>query len=126
LVLCSLHTRSGPSTIERLINLFPAEKQDAILSQLAGAFVLCLSQTLIKSVEGNSRVLAYEVMTNTPSIAANIQKNKIRQLVQDIESARGDGEMCTLNYTLSRLVREGKITAESARRAAYDPSNLHV
>lgn len=126
LVLCSLHTRSGPSTIERLMNLFPAEKQNAILGQLASSFVLCLSQTLIKSVEGNSRVLAYEIMTNTGSIAANIQKGKIRQLVQDITDARGDGEMCTMNHTLDRLVREQRITAESARRASYDPTNLHV
>jgi len=126
LVLCSLHTRSGPSTIERLVNLFPTEKQATILGQLAGSFVLCLSQTLIKSADGKSRILAYEIMTNTKAIAANIQKNQIRQLVQDIESARGEGQMCTMNHTLTRLVREGKITAEAARHASYDLDGLKL
>lgn len=123
LVLATMHTRSAARTVERFMNLFPADRHATILGQFADAFVGVISQVLVPSTDNQSKVLAYEIMTPDGGIAANIRKQRIEQLNNDIDQGAQFG-MVKLNKTLVRLVREQRITKESALGASYDPAQL--
>lgn len=123
LVLATLHTRSAPRTVERFRNMFPQEQENAVLQQFSDAALLILSQALVPSADMSRRVLAYEMMTNTTAIAGNIAKNNINQILRDMETER---EMITLNKCLEKMVAEGKITPETAKRTSYLPKELKV
>lgn len=123
LVFTTAHTRSAARTVERIQNLFPAERQGTILGQFADAFLGVISQVLVPSADGQGKVLAYEVMTPDGGVAANIRKNRIEQLNNDIDSG-GQWGMVKLNKTLARLVREGRITKADALGASYEPQTL--
>ena len=124
IVLTTLHTYSGVQTVERIVSVFPAGKQDQIRYVLASTLLLVICQRLIPSTDGG-RVLAYEIMINTPQVASLIRSNKLNQIQHQIQMGRSEG-MVPLNAVLQQLYNEGRITKEVARATSYDPDELRL
>ncbi len=123
LVFTTAHTRSAARTVERIMNLFPPERQPTILGQFADAFIGVISQVLVPAADQQGKVLAYEILTPDGGVAANIRKGRIEQLNNDIDSGAQYG-MVKLNKILAKLVREGRITKDDALGASYEPHLL--
>jgi len=122
LVLATLHTSSAPKTIDRIVDVFPAEEKSMVRSMLSESIQAVISQTLIKRV-GGGRVAAHEIMTGTPAIRNLIREDKIAQMYSMIQTGQNDG-MQTLDQCLEKLLRERAITNADARNRATDKSKF--
>jgi twitching motility protein PilT len=112
LVFGTLHTSTAASTVDRIIDQFPADRQDQIRTLLAESLKGVVSQTLCKK-KGGGRVAAYEILLATNAISNVIRERKTHQIPSMMQTSRGLG-MQTLNDALSRLVKDGLITPEEA------------
>lgn len=112
LLLSSLHTNGASKTVNRIIDIFPAEQQAQIRSQLALVLKAVVSQILVPTVDGEL-IPVFEVMTVNPAIQNLIRDGRIHQIDNAIYSANGHG-MLTMDSELQRLVREGRITKQTA------------
>ncbi len=112
LVFGTLHTRTAPSTVDRIIDQFPAERQEQIRMMLADSLRGVISQTLCKKV-GGGRVAAHEVLIVTPAVSNMIREGKTFQLYGVMQTGRQHG-MYTLNDALCELVKAGKIEPREA------------
>lgn len=119
LVFGTLHTTSAPSTIDRIIDVFPPYQQEQIRMQLSIGLQGVICQTLLPSV-GGGRVAAHEVMVCVPAIANLIREAKAHQMRTIIQSGSRFG-MHTLDQHLSELVRSGLVTCDDAVSKAQDP-----
>jgi twitching motility protein PilT len=122
LVFATLHTSTAASTVDRIIDQFPADRQAQIRVMLAGSLRAVISQTLCKKL-GGGRVAAREVLLSTPAVANLIREGKTFQLPTVIQTSRRLG-MATLNDALLDLVDAGLIDpaegyAKSLERAPY-------
>lgn len=108
LVLATLHTSSASQTINRIIDVFPAHQQGQIRTQLSMVLAGILSQRLIPTMDGKSRVAATEVLVNLPSVANLIRNEKVEQLSNVLQTSRAAG-MHTLASSLNALAASGKI-----------------
>ena len=115
LVLSTLHTTSAPQTIERILDAYPPHGQNQARTQLANVLKGVITQNLLPRADEDGMIMATEVMINNQAIAAQIRDNKIHQLSSNIQGGMAVG-MHTMNRDLKRLVREGKITNETALR----------
>lgn len=122
LVITSMHTTNAPSTISRMIDLYPPEDKEMIRNIIADLLVGVVSQKILPSVDGTKRVLAHEVMTVDSSIRNLLRENKIRNITNDMNKLKPTQHV--LNTSLATLVHEGKITEEVALGAAYDREHL--
>lgn len=122
LVLATLHTNNAAQTIDRIIDSFPADQQNQIRLQLSNALLGVFSQRLIPRISGG-RVLAYELLIATPAVKNLIRENRTHEIDIVIETSFELG-MVSLNRSLSSLVREGEITAESAYNYSLNPKAL--
>ncbi|MFH0940944.1 MAG: type IV pilus twitching motility protein PilT [Candidatus Omnitrophota bacterium] len=113
LVLGTLHTRGAAQTVDRIIDIFPPHQQEQIRIQLAESLEMVISQVLLPSVDGRSRLLASEVMVCTTAIRQLIRGKKTYQLFTEIETGSQRG-MQTLEKSLKNLVNAGKISADVA------------
>ncbi|MFO0603981.1 MAG: type IV pilus twitching motility protein PilT [Polyangiales bacterium] len=109
LVFGTLHTRTAPSTVDRIIDQFPAERQEQIRMMLSDSLRGVISQTLCKKV-GGGRVAAQEVLIATPAVSNLIREGKTFQLPGIMQTGRQHG-MTTLNDALCELIKANKITA---------------
>ena len=123
LVLSTLHTTSAAQTVERIIDATPLDGQDQIRTQFSNVIRGVITQTLIPTLGGEGRVVATEIMTNTPAVGNLIRDKKTFQLPSIIQGGRAAG-MHLLNDDLAQLVNESKITKEDAMRVSNDPSAL--
>lgn len=121
LVLGTLHTTSAPATIDRIVDVFPHGQQQQIRVMLADTLVGVVSQHLLTKASGVGRVLAYELLTRTPSVKNLIREGKSHQLTSVILSSRKQG-MRLLDNHLKALVDAGIIKPEEAVRVAIDPT----
>ncbi len=112
LVFATLHTWSAAQTIDRIIDVFPPHQQIQIRLQLAMTLRGIISQQLLPKV-GGGRVAAREILVNTPAAANLIRESKIQQINTVIQTGAKLG-MVTLEQDLSRLIKEKKITKETA------------
>jgi len=119
LVFSTLHTNSAADTIERMVNAFPAHQQAQARLQVAGTIEAVIAQTLIPTVDGQSRIAAMELMLATPAIRNLIRDEKIHQIPSTIQISRKMG-MQSLDQSLKDLLMEGKITREDAIRKAVN------
>lgn len=120
LVLASLHTADAPRTVQRVVNSFPANEQDAVRVQLAQLLRGCVSQTLLPRSTGRGRVAAFEILVTNPAIATNLRKvDGANQLKQTMQTSARDG-MCTMETSLANLVRTGVVTHDEAAFRAHD------
>lgn len=123
LIFATLHTTDAKGAVTRLIDLFPPEQHQDIRTQLSMSLQFVIAQHLIPTGEGGCRVLAVEVLTANFPVRSAIRQGKIENLESAVQSGRRDG-MVSLDADLARLVREGRITAATARSFAKDPSEI--
>ncbi|MFO0645971.1 MAG: PilT/PilU family type 4a pilus ATPase [Polyangiales bacterium] len=112
LVFGTLHTRTAPSTVDRIIDQFPAERQEQIRMMLSDSLRGVISQTLCKKI-GGGRAAAQEVLIVTPAVSNMIREGKTHQLYGVMQTGRQYG-MQTLNDALCDLVKAGKIDSREA------------
>jgi len=118
LVFGTLHTSSAAKTIDRVIDVFPAEEKEMVRSMLSESIKAVISQTLLKKSTGG-RVAAHEIMLSNNAIRNLIREAKIAQMYSVIQTANAQG-MQTLDQNLLELVQDGTITAEAAKRKAVN------
>ena len=124
LVFGTLHTSSAGSTIDRIIDVFPADQQSQIRTQLAGSIQGVVCQTLCKTEDGAGRVAATEVMIATPAVRNLIREGKLMSIPSALQTGAKYG-MHTLNQSLAGLVQDGSISYEMAREKASDLAELN-
>ncbi|MGE0072818.1 MAG: type IV pilus twitching motility protein PilT [Thiomonas sp.] len=123
LVFATLHTSSAPKTIDRIVDVFPAEEKEMVRAMLSEALVGVISQTLCKKKDGSGRVAAHEIMIGTPAIRNLIRENKVAQMYSMIQTSQAYG-MQTLDQNLADLVKRNLISAAEARTKAKQPENF--
>ena len=122
LVFGTLHTTSAAKTIDRIIDVFPAEEKDMVRSMLSESLQAVIAQTLLKKANGG-RVAAHEIMIGTPAIRNLIREDKVAQMYSAIQTGAGVG-MQTLDQCLEDLVGKRLITRDVAREKAKVPENF--
>ena len=122
LVFATLHTTSAALTINRIIDVFPAEEKDMIRSMLSDSLQAVVTQTLLKKV-GGGRIAAHEIMIGIPAVRNLIREDKVAQIYSVIQTS-SSLEMKTLDQSLSVLVDEGIISLETAREKAVSPKHI--
>ena len=122
LVFGTLHTTSAAKTIDRVIDVFPAEEKDMVRAMLSESLQAVVSQTLLKK-NGGGRVEAHEIMIGIPAIRNLIRENKIAQMYSAIQTGANYG-MTTLDQSLKTLVSKGIISPQVARTAAKQPESF--
>ncbi|WP_050615930.1 type IV pilus twitching motility protein PilT [Bacillus testis] len=113
LVLGTLHTSSAPSTIDRIIDVFPPAQQPQIRIQLASVLVAIMSQRLFPTADKKGRTAATEILINNAAVSNLIRNEKIHQIVNIMQTSRAQG-MHTLDSSIKELVQKGIITKEAA------------
>ena len=114
LVFGTLHTSGAPSTINRIIDVFPPEQQAQIRAQISSSLKMVVTQRLLKTKDGQGRCGAFEVMKCTPPIQNLIRESKIHQIPSIMQTAVKDG-MITMAKSLEELVKAGKIDAGAGK-----------
>lgn len=122
LVFGTLHTTSAAKTIDRVIDVFPAEEKDMVRSMLSESLQAVISQTLLKRVNGG-RIAAHEIMIGTPAIRNLIREDKVAQMYSAIQTGASLG-MTTLDQCLKELVQKRAISREIAREKAKMPDEF--
>ena len=122
LVFGTLHTTSAAKTIDRVVDVFPAEEKSMVRSMLSESLQAVISQTLLKKV-GGGRVAAHEIMIGTPAIRNLIREDKVAQMYSAIQTGGSLG-MQTLDACLKNLLSKGLVSRESAREKAKTPENF--
>lgn len=123
LVLGTLHTSSAAKTIDRMVDVFPAQEKEMVRSMLSESLNAVISQVLCKRKDAQGRVAAFEVMVGTPAVRNLIREGKVAQLYSAIQTGRGVG-MQTLDQSLAALVQQGLIDSQTARTLSLTPQNL--
>ena len=119
LVFATLHTSSAAKTIDRIIDVFPAAEKDMVRAMLSESLVSVISQTLLKTKDGQGRVAAHEIMIGTPAIRNLIRENKVAQMYSAIQTSQTVG-MQTLDQCLVELVRRNQVNVAEARNRAVN------
>jgi len=122
LVFGTLHTNSAAQSIDRMIDVFPSHQQAQIRMQLSTSLQAIVSQRLVPKV-GGGRVCALEVLVATPAIRNLIREGKSHFIESSMQSGRGEG-MILFDDCLDELLRDGKITLETAIGFANDPDTF--
>ncbi len=122
LVFGTLHTTSAAKTIDRVVDVFPAEEKSMVRSMLSESLQAVISQTLMKKM-GGGRIAAHEIMIGTSAIRNLIREDKIAQMYSSIQTGGSLG-MQTLDQCLERLLQKGLISREAARAKAKMPANF--
>ena len=123
LVFGTLHTSSAAKTIDRIIDVFPAEEKEMVRAMLSESLRAVISQTLCKTKDGAGRVAAHEIMIATPAIRNLIRESKVAQMYSAIQTGQGFG-MQTLDQNLQDLWRRNVITVDEARSKAANKDNF--
>ena len=119
IVMGTLHTSSAAKTIDRIIDVFPANEKDMIRSMLAGSLEAVISQKLLRKKDGSGRVAAHEIMLGTNPVRNLIRENQIPQINSMIQIGSRYG-MQLMKDTVGKLLDEGIITKDAAREALYE------
>jgi len=122
LVFGTLHTTSAAKTIDRVVDVFPAEEKAMVRSMLSESLQAVISQTLLKKI-GGGRVAAHEIMIGTPAIRNLIREDKVAQMYSAIQTGGALG-MQTLDACLKNLLAKGLINRDAAREKAKNPENF--
>lgn len=122
LVFGTLHTKSAPNAIDRIIDVFPPEQQEQVRIQLADVLECVVGKSLLPRI-GGGRVAAYEILVATPAVRSLIRQNKSYQIPSTMQTGRRQG-MQLLDDALGDLVRKHAVTLADALEAANDPVYL--
>ena len=118
LVFGTLHTTSAAKTIDRIVDVFPAEEKAMVRTMLSESLQAVISQTLVKKI-GGGRIAAHEIMLGSSGIRNLIREDKVAQMYSAIQTGGGQG-MQTLDQCLHNLVKQGLISRDVAREKAKD------
>lgn len=122
LVFSTLHTNNAAQTIDRIIDMFPAEQQGQVRVQLAGSLAGIFSQRLIPRVSGGL-IPAYELLINNNAISTLIRDARTHEISAVIQTSSQEG-MIDMDRSLAELVRKGEVTVEHAFEYAMDPKTF--
>jgi twitching motility protein PilT len=125
LVFGTLHTTGAAKTIDRIVNAFPVNQQEQIRIQLSTVLQAVVSQLLIPRVDKPGRTAIFEVMINTPSVAALIRDNKTFRINSDIQTGAKHG-MVTLDSFLMDKYIAGQISREEVVTKSQDPTTVQA
>jgi twitching motility protein PilU len=125
LCLGTLHANSANQTIDRIINFFPEERRNQLLMDLSSNLRAIISQRLVRTVDGNGRKAAIEILLNTPSIAERIFKGEFHEIKAIMAKSRELG-MRTFDWALFDLYNAGHISYEEAIRNADSANELRL
>ena len=125
LCLGTLHANSANQTIDRIINFFPEERRNQLLMDLSSNLRAIISQRLVRTVDGNGRKAAIEILLNTPSIAERIFKGEFHEIKAIMAKSRELG-MRTFDWALFELYNDGHIAYEEAIRNADSANELRL
>src|SRR5213080_86162 len=123
LVFSTLHTVNAPQTIERIIDVYPADEQNQIRSMLANTLQAVISQTLFRRADQPGMITAVEVMLCTPAVRNCVRENRIFEIPNIVETSRALG-MQTLDSSIKQLYVNGYISREDAVAQAAHPEKL--
>ncbi|MFT6423479.1 MAG: twitching motility protein PilT [Thalassolituus sp.] len=121
-VFGTLHTSSAAKTIDRIVDVFPAEEKAMVRSMLSESLQGVVSQALLKK-NGGGRIAAHEIMIGTPAIRNLIREDKVAQMYSSIQTGASHG-MQTMDQCLQNLLSKGLISREMAREKAKTPENF--
>lgn len=124
LVFSTLHTNSASQTIDRIIDIFPADQQDQIRTQLASTLKGVISQRLLARI-GGGRIPACEIMTATPAVSNIVREKRTHELDMVIATSSQEG-MISLNTAFKNLILQKEITFEQAIKYSLDPKDLRL
>lgn len=119
LVFATLHTNSAAQSVDRIVDVFPAEQQPRIRTQLASILQAICSQRLVPAI-GGGRIAACEILVANTAVRSIIREGKTHQLDTAIQTGVNEG-MQTMDRTLAKLVHQGTITFDNALEYAVDP-----
>jgi twitching motility protein PilT len=125
LVFGTLHTTGAAKTIDRIVNAFPTNQQEQIRIQLSTVLQAVISQLLLPRVDKPGRTAIFEIMINTPSVAALIRDNKTFRIQSDIQTGAKHG-MVTLDSFLMDKYVAGIISREEVITKAQDPATTQA
>jgi twitching motility protein PilT len=123
LVFATLHTQDAPSTVDRLIDVFPAAQQEQIRVQIASTLQGIVTQTLLPTLDGKGRVAALEILLPDDAVRNLIRQAKVEQIYSVMQTNTSRG-MQTLEQAMLELVRHGKIGTEIALQRSSRPDQL--
>ena len=125
MVLGTLHTNGAVRCVDRIVNVFPARKQDQVRTMLADSLRLVVAQQLVRKADHSGRLVAAEVLVNTSAVSSMIRQGNTHKLISAIQSGQRSG-MQSLDGVLMDLFRREVITGDEAyehavERAAFEP-----
>jgi twitching motility protein PilT len=123
LVFGTLHTNNAAKTVDRVIDVFPTDRQAQVRTMLAESLRGVIAQQLLRRADGKGRVAAYEVLVATPAVRSLIREQKTFHLYSTISTGRKDG-MQTLDQHLLELALKRTVTVEEALNYAEHPTAL--
>ena len=123
LVFGTLHTSSAAKTIDRIVDVFPANEKDMVRAMMSESLRAVISQTLLKTKDGTGRVAAHEIMIGTPAIRNLIRENKVAQMYSAIQTGQNIG-MQTLDQCLADMVRRNIVSGAEARLRAQNKDSF--
>ena len=126
LVMATLHTNDARSTIDRILDVFPAEQQNQVRLQLASVLIAVVSQQLVIRADNSGRVPSCEIMVKSPAIEGYIYRNEMERIPDAIANSSNYYKMQSGNQSLEQLVKSGTITLQAALRVSSAPDDLKL
>ncbi len=123
LVMGTLHTNGAAQTVDRIINVFPADKQSHVRTMLSTSLRGVISQQLLQKADRQGRVAALEIMVNNPAVANLIRQGKLDQLENTMQSGGASG-MCTMDSSIQALFDQRMITGAEAYKKAISKARF--
>jgi twitching motility protein PilT len=123
LVFATLHTQDTAQTVDRIVDVFPPSQQHQVRVQLSVALQGIITQQLLPTADGMSRVVASEILVPTPAVRNLIREGKTHQIYSALQTGGSHG-MQTMDAALTDLVRKQKITRELAESRSSAPEEL--
>ena len=123
LVFATLHTQDAPSTVDRLIDVFPAAQQEQVRIQIASTIQGIVTQTLIPTIDGRGRIAAVEILFPDDAVRNLIRQGKVEQIYSVMQTGTNKG-MQTLEQAFVDLIARGLITQEVALARSSRPDQL--
>jgi twitching motility protein PilT len=123
LVFATLHTQDAPSTVDRLIDVFPAAQQEQVRVQIASTIQGIVTQTLVPTVDGHGRVAACEILLPDDAVRNLIRQGKVEQIYSVMQTGTNKG-MQTLEQAMVELVARGAVSQDVALARSSRPDQL--
>jgi twitching motility protein PilT len=123
LVFGTLHTQSAPSTVDRIIDVFPPEQQEQVRVQIAGTLQGVITQALLPTADGTGRVPALEILLPDDAVRNLIRQGKVEQVYSVMQTGTSKG-MQTMEQALAELVLKRVITKDTALTRSSRPEQL--